>query len=69
MKLDGHIDLDDVCEQAGWHRATAISILQDKGIAAQDAIAFVAFTFADRAEVCDEPAGDLLTAAQWDRLT
>jgi len=73
MKVDNRIDLTAVCEAAGWHLATAIDGLAEKGIAVADARAFAAFAFNEHAikngGTVDQDSEDLVNDEQWDRLS
>jgi hypothetical protein len=64
--LDAWIDLTGICDDAGWHSASAIAALTELGIAARDAECFIDFAFAQHAAVTD---GAELTREQAARLT
>ena len=64
--LDGWVDITGVCEDAGWHNASAADTLVELGIDKRDAEAYVDFAFAQRAAVTD---GAELTPEQAARLT
>jgi len=64
--LDGWVDLTGVCEDVGWHSASAIDMLVELGIDKRDAEAYVDFVFAEHATVSD---GAELTPEQAARLT
>ena len=51
--LDAWIDLTGICDDAGWHSASAIDALTELGIAARDAECFIDFAFAEHAAVTD----------------
>lgn len=71
--IDGEIDLAAICEEAGWHHATCMDKLQEKGLSRQDAEAFAEFAFAERANtmggVTDVEPEECVTVEQWNRLT
>ena len=64
--LDGWVDITGVCEDAGWHNASAIDALTELGIDTRDAEAYIDFAFAEHAAVSD---GAELTPEQAARLT
>ena len=64
--LDGWIDLTGICEDAGWHNASAADTLVELGIDKRDAEAYIDYVFAERAAVSD---GAELTPEQAARLT
>ena len=64
--LDAWIDLAGICDDAGWHSASAIDALVELGIDKRDAEAYVDFVFAERAAVTD---GAELSPEQAARLT
>jgi len=64
--LDGWVDITGVCEDAGWHNASAADTLVELGIDKRDAEAYVDFVFAEHAAVSD---GAELTPEQAARLT
>ena len=63
--LDGWVDLTGVCEDVGWHSASAVDMLVELGIDKRDAEAYVDFVFAAHATVSD---GAELTPEQAARL-
>jgi len=63
--LDGWVDITGVCEDAGWHNASAADTLVELGIDKRDAEAYVDFVFAEHAAVSD---GAELTPEQAARL-
>ena len=63
--LDAWIDLTGICDDAGWHSASAIAALTELGIAARDAEAYIDYVFAQHAAVTD---GAELTREQAARL-
>ena len=67
--VDGTINLSTVCADANWHRLTVIDELVAKGVARADAAAFVDFIFCDHANVADDNPDDVVTEAQYERLT
>jgi hypothetical protein len=64
--LDGWVDITGVCEDAGWHSASAVDMLVELGIDKRDAEAYVDYVFAQHAAVTD---GAELTREQAARLT
>ena len=64
--LDGWVDLTGICEDAGWHNASAADTLVELGIDKRDAEAYIDYVFAERAAVSD---GAELTPEQAARLT
>jgi len=67
--LDGWIDLTGICDDAGWHSASAIDTLVELGIDRRDSEAYVDFVFAERAAVVDADGEAELTPEQAARLT
>jgi hypothetical protein len=70
--IDGRVNLTEICEQAQWHRATAIDGVMAAGIGRRDAEAFVSTAFAEYAILHGGTADDpdsFLTDEQWDRLS
>jgi hypothetical protein len=72
--IDKQIDLNAACEKANWHNATAIESLISQGIDREDAAAFVAYAFNEKAikdgGIPDtNDSSDLLTADQDDRIS
>ena len=63
--LDAWIDLTGICEDAGWHSASATDTLVELGIDKRDAEAYLADVFAQHAAVTD---GAELTREQAARL-
>ena len=63
--LLGWIDVTGICDDAGWHSASAIDMLVELGIDKRDAEAYVDFVFAEHATVSD---GAELTPEQAARL-
>ena len=63
--LDAWIDLTGICDDAGWHSASAIAALTELGIAARDAECFIDYVFAQHTAVSD---GAELTPEQAARL-
>ena len=63
--LDGWVDLTGICEDAGWHNASAIAALTELGIDTRDAEAYIDYVFAEHAAVTD---GAELTREQAARL-
>ena len=63
--LLGWVDLTGVCEDAGWHSASALDMLVELGIDKRDAEAYVDYVFAQHAAVTD---GAELTREQAARL-
>ena len=63
--LDGWIDLTGICEDAGWHNASAADTLVELGIDTRDAEAYIDFVFAQHAAVSE---GAELTPEQAARL-
>ena len=45
--LDGWIDLTGICDDAGWHNASAIAALTELGIDTRDAECFIDYAFAE----------------------
>ena len=64
--LDGWVDITGVCEDAGWHNASAAVTLVELGIDKRDAEAYIDYVFAQHAAVTD---GAELTREQAARLT
>jgi len=64
--LDGWVDITGVCEDAGWHNASAADTLVELGIDKRDAEAYIDYVFAQHAAVTD---GAELTREQAARLT
>lgn len=67
--IDGRIDLTGVCEDAGWHLATATEALRGLGLDWRDAEAFADFAFAEKALVKDGSADFPLSDEQEARLS
>lgn len=72
--LDNKINLDKICEDAGWHLASSIQALVDKGIDRRDADCFINFTFNEDAimrggKVDTVSSDDYLDDDQIERLT
>ncbi|HQM48639.1 MAG TPA: hypothetical protein PLJ71_08115 [Candidatus Hydrogenedentes bacterium] len=65
--LDGWIDITGVCEDEGWHLASAIKTLVDLGVEYRDAEAYADFAFHEKAVVKREDGG-VLTPEQRQRL-
>ena len=63
--LDAWIDLTGICDDAGWHSASAIAALTELGIDTRDAEAYIDFVFAQHAAVSE---GAELTPEQAARL-
>jgi len=63
--LDAWIDLTGICDDAGWHSASAIDALTELGIDTRDAEAYIDYVFAQHAAVTD---GAELTREQAARL-
>ncbi len=63
--LDGWVDLTGVCDDAGWHSASAIDALTELGIDKRDAECFIDYVFAAHTAVSD---GAELTPEQAARL-
>ena len=63
--LDGWVDITGVCEDAGWHNASAADTLVELGIDTRDAEAYIDFVFAQHAAVSE---GAELTPEQAARL-
>ena len=63
--LDAWIDLTGICDDAGWHSASAIDALTELGIDTRDAEAYIDFVFAQHAAVSE---GAELTPEQAARL-
>jgi len=63
--LDGWVDLTGICDDAGWHSASAIDALTELGIDTRDAEAYIDYVFAQHAAVTD---GAELTREQAARL-
>ena len=63
--LDGWVDLTGICDDAGWHSASAIAALTELGIDTRDAEAYIDYVFAQHAAVTD---GAELTREQAARL-
>lgn len=64
--LDAWIDLTGICDDAGWHSASAADTLVELGIDKRDAEAYIDYAFAEHAAVSD---GAELTPEQAARLT
>ena len=64
--LDAWIDLTGICDDAGWHSASATDTLVELGIDRRDAECFIDYVFAQHAAVTD---GAELTREQAARLT
>ena len=64
--LDAWIDVTGICDDAGWHSASAIAALTELGIDTRDAEAYIDYVFAQHAAVSD---GAELTPEQAARLT
>ena len=63
--LLGWVDITRVCEDAGWHSASAADRLVELGIDRRDAEAYIDYVFAQHAAVTD---GAELTREQAARL-
>jgi len=67
------ISLADIGNAAKWHRQFMIDALAAKGMSHADAEAFACFAIAEDAilngGITDSSPEDLVTDAQWDRLT
>ena len=63
--LDAWIDLTGICDDAGWHSASATDTLVELGIDKRDAEAYIDYAFAEHAAVSD---GAELTPEQAARL-
>ena len=63
--LDAWIDLTGICDDAGWHSASATDTLVELGIDRRDAEAYIDYVFAQHAAVTD---GAELTREQAARL-
>ena len=63
--LDAWIDLTGICDDAGWHSASATDTLVELGIDKRDAEAYIDYVFAQHAAVTD---GAELTREQAARL-
>ena len=51
--LDAWIDLTGICDDAGWHSASAIAALTELGIDTRDAEAYIDYVFAQHAAVSE----------------